>query len=135
MKLTVNQLRRIIKEEVQKVIRASKKHSLREAFDPLDALDGYIEIPDVTEHAEGADMDVPEFVREVQNIAKDYKSFFDFTYSKKDDTIGIEGYKSELKSFALELDRKFIPADRHGGGQSIEAYFTQFIQDYDDYDY
>ena len=125
MKLTAIQLRHIIKEEVQKVVRASKKRHLREAYSQR-----YIEIPDVKAHATKSGMSLQSFIRTVEEIANNYESLKDdIEYNEEYDTIGGGGDKSELESFALELDRRFIPVDIHGDNPAIESYFEQFIKD------
>lgn len=133
MKLTVNQLRRIIKEEVQKVVKTktSKRRSLRETFEE----DASLEIPDVSVHAEGAGMSVEEFCDMVKEMGSKYSSV-EFGspnaldsgdgYSAEYDSLLAMGNKSELESLARELDEELM-----GGSQSIgdEDSFVNFIQD------
>lgn len=123
MKLTVNQLRRIIKEEVQKVMENEEE------------ADASFEIPDISTHAEGAGMSVPEFVGMVKGMAKKYKSIsFEPAnaldkgdgYSAEYDSLLSYGSRSELEALAHELDEELM-----GGAQSIsdEDSFANFVED------
>jgi hypothetical protein len=133
MKLTVNQLRRIIKEEVQKVVKTktSNKRRLREMLEE----DASLEIPDVSVHAEGAGMTVEEFCDMVKQMGSKYGSV-EFGsanaldsgdgYSAEYDSLLAMGNRSELESLARELDEELM-----GGAQSIsdEDSFVNFVQD------
>ncbi len=133
MKLTVNQLRRIIKEEVQKVVKTktSSKRRLREMLEE----DASFEIPDVSVHAEGAGMSVKEFCNMVMQMGRKYGSI-EFGpanaldkgngYSREYDSLLAMGSRSELESLARELDEELM-----GGAQSIgeEDSFVNFVQD------
>jgi len=133
MKLTVNQLRRIIKEEVQKVVRTSRsrKRSLREMMED----EAQLEIPDVSVHAEGAGMSVDEFVDMVIGMGRKYPNI-EFGpanaldtgngYSREYDSLLAMGSRSELESLARDLDEEL-----QGGAQSIgdEDSFVNFVQD------
>ena len=132
MKLTAIQLRRIIKEEVQKVMKSSKKRALREMVEEADAS---FEIPEISVHAEGSDMSVQEFVGMVKGMAKKYKTIsFESEdvrdtgdgYSAVDDVLTAFGSRKELESLARELDEEFM------GAQSLhdEDSFVNGIQDY-----
>ncbi|NBW06511.1 MAG: hypothetical protein EBR82_00620 [Caulobacteraceae bacterium] len=123
MKITVNQLRRIIKEEV-------KRSLLREMEEEADAS---FEIPEISVRAEGADMSVHEFVGMVKGMAKKYKSItFEPAnaldkgdgYSAEYDSLLSYGSRSELKSLARDLDEELM-----GGAQSIsdEDSFTNYV--------
>ncbi len=133
MKLTVNQLRRIIKEEVQKVVKTktSNKRRLREMLEE----DASLEIPDVSVHAEGAGMTTEEFCDMVRQMGSKYSSI-EFAppnaldsgdgYSDEYDSLYSTGNRSELESLARELDEELM-----GGAQSIgeEDSFVNFVQD------
>jgi hypothetical protein len=132
MKLTVNQLRRIIKEEVQKVVKTSKRRRLRETYEEADAS---FEIGGLWAHAEGAGMSVQEFVGMVKGMAKKYKSIsFEPAnaldkgdgYSAEYDSLLSYGSRSELEALAHELDEELM-----GGAQSIsdEDSFANYIED------
>lgn len=134
MKLTFNQLRRIIKEEVQKVVRSSRprKRSLREMMEEDEA---FLEIPDVSVHAEGAGMTVDEFVDMVIGMGRKYPNI-EFGpanaldkgngYSREYDSLLAQGSRSELESLARDLDDEL-----QAGAQSIggEDSFVNFVQD------
>lgn len=135
MKLTVNQLRRIIKEEVQKVVKTktSNKRRLREALEEEDVA---FEIPDVSSYAELADVPVEEFCDMVKQMASKYTSI-EFGpanaldsgdgYSAEYDSLLAMGNRSELESLARELDME----DFGGNAQSpnSEYSFVDYIQD------
>jgi len=123
MKLTVKQLRHIIKEEVQNVM----------ASEPLE--DASLEIPDVSVHAEGAGMSVKEFCDMVRQMGRKYGSVevgpanaldSGDGYSSEYDSLLVMGNRSDLESLARELDEELM-----GGAQSIgeEDSFVNFIQD------
>lgn len=135
MKLTVNKLRRIIKEEVQKVVKTktSNKHRLREALEEEEA---FFEMPDVSSYAELADMSVEDFCGMVKQMASKYDSIeFDPAnaldsgdeYSADYDSLLAMGSRSELESLAGELDME----DFGGNAQSPngEYSFVDYIQD------
>ena len=132
MKLTASQLRRIIKEEVQKVMKSSKKRALREMVEEADAS---FEIPEISAHAEGSDMSVQEFVGMVKGMAKKYKTIsFEPAnaldkgdgYSAEYDSLLSYGSRSELESLARDLDEELM-----GGAQSIndEDSFVNLVED------
>ena len=124
MKLTVKQLRHIIKEEVQNAM----------ASEPLEE-DASLEIPDVSVHAEGAGMTTEEFCDMVKQMGSKYASI-EFGpanaldagdgYSAEYDSLLAMGNRSDLESLARELDEELM-----GGAQSIgeEDSFVNFVQD------
>jgi hypothetical protein len=134
MKLTVNQLRRIIKEEVQKVVKTktSKRRSLRETLEE----DASFEIPDISSYAELADMSVEEFCDMVKEMGSKYSSI-EFGpanalhtgdgYSAEYDSLLAHGNRAELEALARDLDVE----DFGGNAQSAsgEYSFLDFIQD------
>lgn len=135
MKLTINQLRRIIKEEVQKVVKtkAPKKISLRETEEEEDVA---FEIPNVSSYAELADVSVKEFCDMVKQMASKYTSIeigpanaldSGNGYSAEYDSLLAMGNRSELESLARELDME----DFGGNAQSpnSEYSFVDYIQD------
>jgi len=133
MKLTVNQLRRIIKEEVQNVMKSSKtrKLSLREMAET----EASLEIDNVSVHAEGLGMSVNQFVNMVIRMGRKYPNI-EFGpanaldtgngYSRESDSLLAQGSRSELESLARDLDNEL-----QGGAQSMgdDESFVNFIQD------
>ena len=129
MKITVKQLRQIIKEETQKVfkLKTSNKHRLTEALD--DEEDVSFEIPDVSSYAELADMPVDEFCDMVKQMASKYSSIVfgpanaldsGDGYDAEYDSFLAMGNRSELESLARELDME----DFGGNAQSSNSEYS-----------
>jgi len=131
MKITVSQLRRIIKEEVQRTLKSqtSRKKHFREAVEEEEFL---IEIPEISSHADGMEMSVDDFVSMVMELGSKYPSIkFEASdgseaYSEEYDTLTALGTRADLVKFASELDEEMM-----GGAQSIgsEDSFVNFIRD------
>jgi hypothetical protein len=113
-KITVKQLRQIIREEVENAMGIGGS--------PYDAeeADASFEIPEISAYAEESDMSVPEFVDMVKGMAKKYKSIsFEPAnaldkgdgYSAEYDSLLCYGSRSELESFARELDEEINDGD------------------------
>ena len=121
MKITINQLRRIIKEEV-------KRSLLRE----VEEVDAQFEIPDISVHAEGLEMSAEEYVDMVKDIARKNKINIRFEgpegdgdgYSQEYDSLLGYGPEAELKRFASSLDTEL------NGPQSIgdEDSFVNYVE-------
>jgi len=130
MKITASQLRRIIKEEVQRTLKSqtSRKKHFREAVEE----EFLIEIPEISSHADGMEMSVDDFVRMVMALGSKYPSIkFEAAdgseaYSEEYDTLTAFGTRADLVKFASELDEEMM-----GGAQSIgsEDSFVNFIRD------
>ena len=132
-KITIKQLRKIIKEEVENAMGIGG--SPGEDYDDAEESDASFEIPEISAHAEGLDMSVPEFVDMVKGMAKKYKSItFEPAnaldkgdgYSAEYDSLLSYGSRSELESLARDLDEELM-----GGAQSIndEDSFVNLIED------
>ena len=123
MKITLPQLRRIIKEEV--------KRSLLREMEEAEEADAFIEIPDIRAHATGSDMSVKQFCDMVRSLGQKRPSirFEDARgegdgYSREYDSLHAVGSKQDLDAMAQELDDVLM-----GGAQSIsdEDSFTSFV--------
>ena len=123
MKITTAQLRKIIKEEVRKTLRL---------IEMAEEADAYIEIPNVSVHAEGAGMSIDEFVdmalrlgNKFQLVFGDPEGYSNDAYSATYDSFVAHGKKSNLEAFAHELDE-----DLMGGAQSFddEDSFVNYVQ-------
>jgi len=124
--VTIKQLRKIIKEEIEKSLEGGGEEA-----------DASFEIPEISMRAEDLDMPVQEFVGMVKGMAKKYKSIsFEPAnaldtgdgYSEEYDSLLSYGSRSELKSLARDLDKELMS----DGAQSIndnEDSFAAFIQD------
>ena len=133
MKITAAQLRRIIKEEVQRTLKSqtSRKKHFREAVEEEFLID-LIEIPEISSHADGMEMSVDDFVRMVMALGSKYPSIkFEAAdgseaYSEEYDTLTAFGTRADLVKFASKLDEEMM-----GGAQSIgsEDSFVNFIRD------
>ena len=115
MKITVNQLRRIIKEEVSR--------ALKEA--PME-VDAQLEIPDVSVHAEGMEMSPEEWSGMVKMMAKKYPGVEVEGYSGEYDSFVVYGPRTELTALAQALDEEVM-----GGAQSVGVgeSFADYIQE------
>lgn len=108
MKLTSAQLRRIIKEEAQKIFKESH------------ICDYILEIPNISQHAEGADMTAEELVAHIIDLGNAFDISFDTEdmysdiYSDEYDAITAYGSRKELTRFAKMMDEELM-----GGAQSI----------------
>lgn len=115
MKITVNQLRRIIKEEVSKVLKEA----------PME-VDAQLEIPDVSSQAEYMEMSPEEWSGMVKMMAKKYPGVEVEGYSREYDSFLVYGPRAELTALAQALDEEVM-----GGAQSIgvEDSFVGFIEE------
>ena len=134
MKITVKQLRQIIKEETQKVfkLQTSNKRRLREALDEEDVS---FEIPDVSSYAELADMPIDEFCDMVKQMASKYSSIgfgpanaldSGDGYDAEYDSLLAMGNRSELESLARELDMEDFGGNAQS--QNSEHSFVDYIK-------
>ena len=116
MKITVNQLRRIIKEEVSRVLKEA----------PME-VDSKIEVLDVSVKAEGMEMSPEEWSGMVKMIAKKYPDV-DVEYSSEYDSLIIYGPRVTLEELGLDLDEKLA-----GSAQSIGVgeSFVDLIEEID----
>jgi len=126
MKITVNQLRKIIKEEVALVTRTIKsRRSLSEmgATVPRQPKKYLLDLTDCSVRAEDMGMSIDDFLNHIMAIGSKYPSivfeapnaYDDSPYSEEYDSLPAIGSKSDLTKFARELDQEFM-----GGAQSIE---------------
>lgn len=104
MKITVNQLRRIIKEEVSRVLKEA----------PME-VDAQLEIPDASSQADYMGMSLKVWIDMVKMMAKKYPSVEVQGYSRDYDTFLIYGPRAELTALAQALDEEMM-----GGAQSID---------------
>jgi len=124
MKITLSQLRRIIKEEV-------KRSLLREMEEEVDAS---IEITDVSVHAEGLEMSVEEFVDMVKGIAQKNMINISFEgpqgegdgYSDEYDSLLGYGPKASLMKFARALDMELSSGPQ---SMSDEDSFVNYVEE------
>ena len=115
MKITVNQLRRIIKEEVSKVLKEA----------PME-VDAKLEIPDVSSQADYMEMSPEDWSHMVEMMAKKYPNVEVEGYSDEYDSFLVYGPSQELTALAKALDMEMM-----GGAQSIgaEDSFVGFIEE------
>jgi hypothetical protein len=117
-KITIKQLRKIIKEEVENAMGMGG--SPGEDYDDAEEIDASLEIPEISAFAEESDMSVHEFVDMVKGMGKKYKTIsFEPAnaldkgdgYSEEYDSLLCYGSRSELESFARELDEEINDGD------------------------
>jgi 5-methylcytosine-specific restriction endonuclease McrBC regulatory subunit McrC len=97
MKITVNQLRRIIKEEVSRVLKEN----------PME-VDAQLEIPNVSSQAAGRKMSPEEWSGMVEMMAKKYPGVEVEGYSREYDSFLVYGPRAELTALAQALDGSFV---------------------------
>ena len=117
-KITLTQLKRIIKEEVTRTTRSRRLSEVGARQSKY-----LLNLEDCSMHAEDMDMSVNEFVTHVMAIGSKYPSIeFDNPmdpsnpYNAEYDSLSAVGSKKDLTAFARILDQEFM-----GGAQSIAA--------------
>ena len=121
MKITINQLRRIIKEEVKR--SALREMPARKMPMPEPEVDGQIEIPNISEIADNLEMPLKKLVTMIKGVARKNAIVVNFEgpqgegdgYSAEYDSLLGHGSYTSLMKFAALLDNELM-----GGAQSID---------------
>jgi len=121
MKITINQLRRIIKEEVKR--SALREMPARKMPMPEPEVDGQIEIPNISEIADNLEMPLKKLVTMIKGVARKNAIVVNFEgpqgegdgYSAEYDSLLGYGSYTSLMKFAALLDNELM-----GGAQSID---------------
>ena len=121
MKITINQLRRIIKEEVKR--SALREMPARKMPMPEPEVDGQIEIPNISMIADNLEMPLKKFVIMIKGVARKNAIVVNFEgpqgegdgYSAEYDSLLGYGSYDSLMKFAALLDNELM-----GGAQSID---------------
>jgi len=132
MKITINQLRRIIKEEVKR--SALREMPARKMPMPEPEVDGQIEIPNISEIADNLEMPLKKLVTMIKGVARKNAIVVNFEgpqgegdgYSAEYDSLLGYGSYTSLMKFAALLDNELM-----GGAQSIddEDSFVNYVEE------
>ena len=132
MKITINQLRRIIKEEVKR--SALREMPARKMPMPEPEVDGQIEIPNISMIADNLEMPLKKCVTMIKGVARKNAIVVNFEgpqgegdgYSAEYDSLLGYGSYTSLMKFAALLDNELM-----GGAQSIddEDSFVNYVEE------
>lgn len=109
MRITIRQLRKIIKEEVRRIVEAPEVDD--------DSAEYFIEINNITGHAESMGASVEEFVDWLQGVLESFPTptvVDEGSYSPESDSWIAYGSYEKLKEFADTLDTEMM-----SGAQAI----------------
>jgi len=134
MKITINQLRRIIKEEVKRSALREMPARKMPMPTPEPEVDGQIEIPNISMIADNLEMPLKKCVTMIKGVARKNAIVVNFEgpqgegdgYSAEYDSLLGYGSYTSLMKFAALLDNELM-----GGAQSIddEDSFVNYVEE------